>query len=715
MTDSNKLQIINTRDNQPKTNINLITTIMMKTKKILFGGLAALLMTACTNDMPDMDGNGQVTENETTTYVRVSLTSSMGTRAAEYENGSADENEVKKILLTFFDAGRNYVGKTEVTVTGDNTIKEDAGDPGSSTGLGNTVEKILTVVAPVTLPQNINYPKYVVAYVNPTSVSGDLATDKLEDAMNFIRNRSTVSYDGARTMNNSVYYSGNTGYVRFATEVDFKTNFFETEDAAMNATDAAIEITVERMEAKVRLSNDLGALSSDPIESDVTEGGIPSYTLEFVPEAWFVNGTEKRSFLIKNYRSQRVNFLSGNQTGTDFGMSLNDLQNAFKTNNTKNDKRENDVNDPTNLRSYWAIDPTYFTTADDKVDLYPDVSYDVKYGENINTDGKTYPLEYRSYTDVLKENKAANSTNYVKFNSDERRTHEYVLENTMSYNTLTGTDAKASMTSVVLLGHYVVKNGSGAVVFDGTTTDKSKAFYVRHEAGDKKYVMISDEEAKDFMLERGGSTLFVQTIDADGNPVANSFEPLRAAHVKSGNYGVSYDDFDLVYPGTDRTSGKKLSEQWRTMRLVGDKADKGLKNTKIYVYEATLDNGNGGYKSVSEIDETGIQDIKEKLYSTYGVLEKFQTGKAYFNVPLKHIWKANVSSNEFDPKTIVLGDYGVVRNHIYDLTINSIKGLGTGIGEIDQPIVPPTDNEHYFISTRLRILQWRAVKQNVDL
>ena len=672
----------------------------MKLTKILLGLSAAALMASCSNEIPGNDF-GQITENETTTFVRISLVGDLNTRAAEYENGTADENEVKELLLTFFDAGRNYVGKAEVSVNNDNTVSEAPGN-------GGTVEKILTVVAPVTLPENINYPKYVVAYVNPSSKSSDLATDKLEDAMTFIRNRSEVSHTGARTMNNSVYFSEGTGYMRFATEIDFKTHFFETMDEAKSSDAASIEITVERMEAKVRLDNDLGALSSVPYISDESDNSIQKYTLEFVPETWFVNGTEKRSFLIKNFREVRENVLSGNLNSSDFGLSLSSLKDAFRQNNTK-DQRWNEINDAANLRSYWAIDPTYYTVAGDGADLYPDVSYDVKYGENINTNGNVYPLTYRSYADVVNEQKKGVSTNYVKFNSDKRKTHEYVLENTMSQNTLVGTDAKAAMTSVVLVGHYVVKDKEGNVVFDGTTTDKSKSFYVRHEAESKKYVMISDEEAIDFFLERGGSTLFVQSIDKDGKPINNSFEALRAAHVKDGRYGVGYSDFEISYPEADRTNGRKLSEQWRTMTL---KKNNGNYNSNLYIYDSSLNNGEGGYKSITDAD---IPALKERLYSTYGVLEKFQTGKAYFNVPLKHVWKAHVASNDFDAKSVVLGDYGVVRNHIYNLTINKITGLGTGIGDIEQPIVPPTDNEQYYISTRLRILRWRMVSQSVDL
>ena len=78
----------------------------MKLTKILLGLSAAALMASCSNEIPGND-SGQITENETTTFVRISLVGDLNTRAAEYENGTADENEVKELLLTFFDAGRN--------------------------------------------------------------------------------------------------------------------------------------------------------------------------------------------------------------------------------------------------------------------------------------------------------------------------------------------------------------------------------------------------------------------------------------------------------------------------------------------------------------------------------------------------------------------------------------------------------------------------------
>lgn len=695
-------------------------------------------MASCSDDLDAGKAPGQVLENETTTFVRISIQgvgNNPNSRATPYEEGYEDglasENEVKSLMLYFYDAARNYVGHTPVDLT--NAKKED--------GNGNTVEKMITVVAQVDLPENINYPKYVVAYVNPTSAASDLGTEKLEDIMGIMRARKTVSHltddqtgSGYRTMNNSVFFSNATGNSRFATEVDFKTQFFESYAKAEAAENATIEITVERVEAKVRTS--INGVKLNDFTSKPGNDTEDAYTMSFVPEAWFVNATEKNTFLIKNYRETRKNYTANiPSTELDFGFNLSALNARFVASYPEGAKPAKfSVNDFDNQRSYWAISPTYYySDVANTNDLYPNVSYDVKYGETINTNGKSYPLEYISYEDGIKGYKGEpNKGNYIAYGADGVKTHEYVLENTMSINTLRGTDAKAAMTSVVILGHYVIKQ-NGQVVFDGSTPASGKpetknAFYVRHEADKSKVVLLSDEDAINFFIERSGSTFFVRERDKDGNLISTTdgegnisynFVALRAAHLDPTsdknenhvNYGVSHADFELVYPTTDITNNKVQSEQWRTLglKLNGNKA-----NEELYVF----DSASNTYVTLNSflVDAKARLAFRERMYSAFGVLEKFQAGKAYFNVPLKHIWASNFTSNDFKADEVRLGDYGVVRNHIYDLTINSIGGgLGTGIGDIRQPIVPPTENEQYYISTRLNILKWKVVGQSIDL
>lgn len=59
---------------------------------------------------------------------------------------------------------------------------------------------------------------------------------------------------------------------------------------------------------------------------------------------------------------------------------------------------------------------------------------------------------------------------------------------------------------------------------------------------------------------------------------------------------------------------------------------------------------------------------------------------------------------------------GVIRNHIYDLTLNSISGVGTPIFDPDDVIIPetPSDETLWYLGARVNVLKWRLVGQTVD-
>lgn len=80
----------------------------------------------------------------------------------------------------------------------------------------------------------------------------------------------------------------------------------------------------------------------------------------------------------------------------------------------------------------------------------------------------------------------------------------------------------------------------------------------------------------------------------------------------------------------------------------------------------------------------------------------YDNGQTYYFTDIKHLGTS----------------FGVVRNHIYDIKVNSITGLGTPIvGNdfvISTPVVPETDKET-FVSAEINILSWRVVENNVDL
>ena len=83
------------------------------------------------------------------------------------------------------------------------------------------------------------------------------------------------------------------------------------------------------------------------------------------------------------------------------------------------------------------------------------------------------------------------------------------------------------------------------------------------------------------------------------------------------------------------------------------------------------------------------------------VVQRWNNGMTYYFVPIKH------DANR----------YGVIRNHVYKLTINSINGLGTPVPFNDtDTIIPeiPEEKETY-ISAEIDILAWKIVEQGVDL
>ena len=66
--------------------------------------------------------------------------------------------------------------------------------------------------------------------------------------------------------------------------------------------------------------------------------------------------------------------------------------------------------------------------------------------------------------------------------------------------------------------------------------------------------------------------------------------------------------------------------------------------------------------------------------------------------------------------TGTVGEFGLVRNHLYNITIDGIKGLGTPVYDPEKVITPekPESDESY-IAARINILAWRVVSQNVTL
>lgn len=85
---------------------------------------------------------------------------------------------------------------------------------------------------------------------------------------------------------------------------------------------------------------------------------------------------------------------------------------------------------------------------------------------------------------------------------------------------------------------------------------------------------------------------------------------------------------------------------------------------------------------------------------------------AYFPVLIEHL---NYQTTLADGKTQPVGAYGIVRNHVYQLTITKITNLGIGVFDPTVDIIPDDKVKEYYLGAKINILSWKVVKQTVEL
>jgi hypothetical protein len=113
--------------------------------------------------------------------------------------------------------------------------------------------------------------------------------------------------------------------------------------------------------------------------------------------------------------------------------------------------------------------------------------------------------------------------------------------------------------------------------------------------------------------------------------------------------------------------------------------------TEVYQKTAT-----GGYNDVTAAAKADIEQFTADVR---------KEGKVYYYIPINHLGKVGS-----------VAECGIVRNHWYKVTLNSITGLGTPVYDKDKTIDPTTPkDENTYLAARVNVLQWRVVSQKVDL
>lgn len=293
------------------------------------------------------------------------------------------------------------------------------------------------------------------------------------------------------------------------------------------------------------------------------------------------------------------------------------------------------------------------------------------------------PNKHRSYwADVCNPDDNKNKNNYFAYNATDKYKKDF--SNTAIYcneNAERPGEAGLQPTKIIVNGTICDADGKPVVIteyggtrfVDNDSLDNLKNRYIQMMKGMKAelpwrkvtkdgketYVQLSADELTMKAVE------YINPADFPEGKAAVKKEGSRTYDVNTGRY--------YVYPRlTDIAAG------YTWFSMVREDPEK----PGTYIETAT---------TAEAINKELLQLSHAKVW---------RNGKTYYYADIKHLGNNN--------------KYGVVRNHIYDISLTKIYGIGTPVYSEELPIIPekPQDDDTY-IAARINVLQWRVVNNNV--
>lgn len=243
----------------------------------------------------------------------------------------------------------------------------------------------------------------------------------------------------------------------------------------------------------------------------------------------------------------------------------------------------------------------------------------------------------------------------LSLSGDFSTTPVYTLPNTPTEVIANPTTSLNTLTKLIVAAKLVYKDGNG---------DYKPAQICQYRG-----LTYLGEEAVKKQIVGGFARYFKKTTTESGDV----YKSIEASDIA----------FKTVVPGSPESSEVKNYEVVATLAsTVGD----------LYVK-------NGDAWTIASKDDVNAALAKEtaQVRST--------DGATYYYTPIKHLGGEGK-----------LGEYGIVRNHSYQVTIQNIKGFGTPVydpkKEID-PMIPSDENT--YLAASIKVLSWRVVSSKVDL
>ncbi|MFQ9296460.1 MAG: Mfa1 family fimbria major subunit [Bacteroides fragilis] len=593
---------------------------------LLAASVAALLAGCAKEDDSPQEGTGGTTTVPAgaTGTMNVSLKYAIETRAdQEYDDGEDSESRAQDLTIYFFDDDKNYLGSSYVS---DLSQEDDSKD--------DNVTSTITVDVPTNIVQTLyessdkEATMYVVAVLNKGTFTPQITAGGSYSTFNAACQIALA--DAAKTDNFMMTSSNYIGNINGAeiemalTPITKEHVGFKSDDQATDPT-TAVTIAVERVVAKVTVQD---------TETRPTDGA--TWTIL----GWGLNVTNKTFYPVKNF-------------GGDQFLDLL----ASKYNTWQPNTSNKPWNNPTDMRSHWAVDPNYAA------------------GQATITD---MPNDFNEFS-------------FSDPSSAEVKGALYCFENT----TVETMQQRNATTSAVIVAQFYPKDFKEADKAGSWIKWKDAAY-----SGDNSYAAFVEAVVED--------------VDGD-NQVITKYYKVDTNGTTTGSDGKKYsplseEDFICTYT----TEGKEeitFGEKDTRIGYKDAELQVTLKDSEMELY--TIADGQASEVSNApvEINEAIAKALTDNPPTVY------YNGYCYYVVPIRHFAKSEVADytgGEYQPNH--LGRYGIVRNNYYQITINDITQPGEPITDptVD-PSIDKDDETNYWINVSIKVLSWKIRTQEVTL
>lgn len=245
--------------------------------------------------------------------------------------------------------------------------------------------------------------------------------------------------------------------------------------------------------------------------------------------------------------------------------------------------------------------------------------------------------------------------------------------------------------------------------------------------------MIKNDEVTGTAGEANPQYCLENTFDLDNMKQGQTTRVVFKAVFTPKDFTREYKTFYKIGNNTTIWSQENLEKQIKTVALtaMGITDDAEQDKYGVDLTKGTNISGKAGQHliepenitysgeaSSSKVTDDIVNKINDKLgLSNAAGISTYLNGEAYYIARIKHFneltsWTAGTPYGS--DNAAFLGRYGVLRNNWYELSVNSVSGLGyPDVPEV-KPTVPDDENDQY-INVSVKILDWAKRSQSIDL